>query len=87
MHCVALSWELPFDVGNEIQGDTLRFDLGFYTEQARQRRYRSRSAGRPDFPAYAGPLSSRSTLDRVADRVTTRGMTFVLPGTTAVPAG
>ena len=35
MHCVALSWELPFDVGNEIQGDTLGFDLGFYTEQAR----------------------------------------------------
>jgi len=35
MHCVALSWELPFDVGNEVQGDTLGFDLGFYTEQAR----------------------------------------------------
>ena len=35
MHCVALEWELPFDVGNEIQGDTLGFDLGFYTEQAR----------------------------------------------------
>ncbi|TKX84916.1 hypothetical protein EXE43_16360 [Halorubrum sp. SS5] len=35
MHCVALSWELPFDVGNEIQGDTLGFDLGFYTEQER----------------------------------------------------
>jgi hypothetical protein len=35
MHCVALSWEVPVDVGNEIQGDTLGFDLGFYTEQAR----------------------------------------------------
>jgi len=35
MHCVALSWELPFDVGNEVQGDTLGFDLGFYTEQER----------------------------------------------------
>ncbi|MFD1598416.1 vWA domain-containing protein [Halobellus rarus] len=35
MHCVALSWELPFEVGNEIQGDTLGFDLGFYTEQER----------------------------------------------------
>ncbi|OYR46821.1 SipW-dependent-type signal peptide and vWA domain-containing protein [Halorubrum sp. Ea8] len=35
MHCVALEWELPFDVGNEVQGDTLGFDLGFYTEQAR----------------------------------------------------
>ena len=35
MHCVALSWELPFEVGNEIQGDTLGFDLGCYTEQER----------------------------------------------------
>ena len=35
MHCVALSWELPFEIGNEIQGDTLGFDLGFYTEQER----------------------------------------------------
>jgi predicted ribosomally synthesized peptide with SipW-like signal peptide len=35
MHCVALAWELPFEVGNEIQGDTLGFDLGFYTEQER----------------------------------------------------
>ena len=35
MHCVALEWELPFDVGNEVQGDTLGFDLGFYTEQER----------------------------------------------------
>ncbi|RJX48215.1 SipW-dependent-type signal peptide-containing protein [Halonotius pteroides] len=35
MHCVALSWELPFTVGNQVQGDTLGFDLGFYTEQER----------------------------------------------------
>ncbi|PHQ45794.1 hypothetical protein DJ68_10875 [Halorubrum sp. C3] len=35
MHCVALEWELPLEVGNEIQGDTLAFDLSFYTEQAR----------------------------------------------------
>ena len=35
MHCIALSWELPFEVGNEVQGDTLAFDLGFYTEQER----------------------------------------------------
>ncbi|MEZ3170006.1 vWA domain-containing protein [Halorubrum sp. RMP-47] len=35
MHCVALEWELPLEVGNEVQGDTLAFDLGFHTEQAR----------------------------------------------------
>jgi predicted ribosomally synthesized peptide with SipW-like signal peptide len=35
MHCVALEWELPFAVGNEVQGDSVSFDLGFYTEQER----------------------------------------------------
>ncbi|QSG08002.1 VWA domain-containing protein [Halapricum desulfuricans] len=35
MYCVALSWELPFEVGNEVQGDSVTFDLGFYTEQER----------------------------------------------------
>ncbi|MBS3760362.1 SipW-dependent-type signal peptide-containing protein [Halodesulfurarchaeum sp.] len=35
MHCIGLSWELPLEVGNEIQGDTMGFDLGFYTEQER----------------------------------------------------
>jgi predicted ribosomally synthesized peptide with SipW-like signal peptide len=35
MYCVALEWELPFEVGNEVQGDTVGFDLGFYTEQER----------------------------------------------------
>ncbi|MFW6458643.1 MAG: SipW-dependent-type signal peptide-containing protein [Halodesulfurarchaeum sp.] len=35
MHCIGLSWEVPLEVGNEIQGDTMGFDLGFYTEQER----------------------------------------------------
>ena len=35
MYCVALEWELPFEVGNDVQGDTVAFDLGFYTEQER----------------------------------------------------
>ena len=32
---VALKWELPADVGNEIQTDSLTFDLSFYAEQCR----------------------------------------------------
>ncbi|WP_193309660.1 VWA domain-containing protein [Halorubrum halophilum] len=35
MYCVGLEWELPFEVGNIIQGDEVGFDLGFYTEQER----------------------------------------------------
>jgi len=34
-HDISLSWNVPTDVGNEIQGDSVTFDLGFYTEQAR----------------------------------------------------
>ena len=33
--CIALEWHLPFEVGNEIQGDSVVFDLDFYAEQCR----------------------------------------------------
>jgi len=32
---VGFAWWLPLDVGNEVQTDEVRFDLGFYTEQCR----------------------------------------------------
>jgi len=35
IHCFGLSWWVPEDVGNEIQSDSVSFDLGFYTEQCR----------------------------------------------------
>ncbi|MGQ4555645.1 SipW-dependent-type signal peptide-containing protein [Halobellus sp. GM3] len=34
-HYIGLAWWLPRDVGNEVQGDSVAFDLGFYTEQCR----------------------------------------------------
>ncbi|WP_049984810.1 SipW-dependent-type signal peptide-containing protein [Halobellus rufus] len=34
-HFVGFAWWLPRDVGNEVQGDSVSFDLGFYTEQCR----------------------------------------------------
>jgi len=34
-HYIGFAWWLPRDVGNEVQGDTVSFDLGFYTEQCR----------------------------------------------------
>lgn len=33
--CVSFEWCLPTNVGNEVQGDSISFDLGFYTEQCR----------------------------------------------------
>jgi predicted ribosomally synthesized peptide with SipW-like signal peptide len=33
--CICFDWEVPTSVGNEIQGDSLEFDLQFYALQAR----------------------------------------------------
>lgn len=30
-----IKWEIPLETGNEIQGDSKTFDIGFYTEQER----------------------------------------------------
>jgi hypothetical protein len=35
VHRLGLRWSLPIDHANELQGDSTRFDLGFYTEQCR----------------------------------------------------
>ena len=35
VHHVAFAWWVPRDVGNEIQSDSVTFDLGLYTEQCR----------------------------------------------------
>jgi predicted ribosomally synthesized peptide with SipW-like signal peptide len=35
VHHVSLSWWVPVDHGNEIQSDSVTFDLGLYTEQCR----------------------------------------------------
>jgi predicted ribosomally synthesized peptide with SipW-like signal peptide len=34
-YCIGFDWRLPVDHANEIQGDSVGFDLGFYTEQCR----------------------------------------------------
>lgn len=34
-HCIDFRWELPVDHGNEVQSDSVSFDLGFDTEQCR----------------------------------------------------
>ncbi|MFC5277885.1 VWA domain-containing protein [Halorubrum rubrum] len=34
-HCLGFEWEVPTDVGNEIQTDSVAFDLGFYALQSR----------------------------------------------------
>lgn len=34
-HYIAFKWHLPTTVGNEVQGESVEFDLSFYTEQCR----------------------------------------------------
>ncbi len=34
-YCVGFEWRLPERVGNEVQSDSVSFDLGFYAEQCR----------------------------------------------------
>ncbi len=33
--CVGLSWHLPADTANHVQGDSVQFNVGFYAEQSR----------------------------------------------------
>jgi predicted ribosomally synthesized peptide with SipW-like signal peptide len=33
--CIGVEWSLPFETGNEVQSDSVSFDVGFEVEQAR----------------------------------------------------
>ncbi|MFB6194552.1 MAG: LamG-like jellyroll fold domain-containing protein [Haloplanus sp.] len=46
VHQVSVVWWLPIDHGNQVQSDSVQFDLGFYTEQCRH------NAGETDLVAY-----------------------------------
>jgi hypothetical protein len=35
VHSVGFAWWLPVDHANQIQSDSVTFDIGFYTEQCR----------------------------------------------------
>ena len=48
--CIGFEWELPFEVGNEVQSDSVAFDFGFEVEQSRHN----------DDP-FATPASTNST--------------------------
>jgi predicted ribosomally synthesized peptide with SipW-like signal peptide len=46
VHQVSVVWWLPIDHGNQVQSDSVTFDLGFYTEQCRH------NAGETELVAY-----------------------------------
>jgi predicted ribosomally synthesized peptide with SipW-like signal peptide len=45
-HCFGFSWWHPADHGNEVQTDSVGFDIGFYTEQCRH----NDGSGQSDIP-------------------------------------
>jgi hypothetical protein len=45
---IGFAWYLPVDHANEIQTDSVSFDLGFYTEQCR---HNDGSGQAPETPA------------------------------------
>jgi predicted ribosomally synthesized peptide with SipW-like signal peptide len=47
VHSVSVAWWLPVDHANEVQSDTVTFDLGLYTEQCRHNRADGRSETTP----------------------------------------
>ncbi|MDZ5811352.1 vWA domain-containing protein [Halorubrum sp. AD140] len=58
--CIGFEWCLPTDVGNEVQTDSVAFDLGFYAEQ-------SRHNDAPDVSISGTDVDSNSTGNVSAD--------------------
>ncbi|WP_238993866.1 SipW-dependent-type signal peptide-containing protein, partial [Halobellus captivus] len=72
-YCIGVRWWIPKEVGNEIQGDTLDFDLGFYTEQCRHNdgcepRDIDLSTGVADWSVTDGPQTGGSIVQTPHNR-------------------
>lgn len=59
--CVRLDWEVPTWVGNEIQADSVSFDLQFYAEQARH------NDGTGDWTLVSSGDDLQTAVDNAAD--------------------
>nr|WP_264474908.1 choice-of-anchor W domain-containing protein [Salinirubrum litoreum] len=55
-HYIGFDWWLPLDHANEIQTDSVQFDLGFYTEQCRHNNGSGQGGGvgDPEIPSRTG---------------------------------
>ncbi|MFB6109185.1 MAG: vWA domain-containing protein [Haloplanus sp.] len=56
-HCIGFAWWLPVDHANEIQSDSVAFDLGFYAEQCRH----NTGAGMPPETTTSTPTSTSTS--------------------------
>ncbi|WP_336036684.1 SipW-dependent-type signal peptide-containing protein [Halobacterium yunchengense] len=72
-YCIGVHWWVPDEVGNVIQGDTLSFDLGFYTEQCRHNdgcdpRSLDLSTGIADWSISSGPQTGDAVVQTPHER-------------------
>ncbi|AZH25003.1 LamG domain-containing protein [Haloplanus aerogenes] len=74
VHEVSVVWWLPIDHGNQVQSDSVTFDLGFYTEQCRH------NDGETDLVAYY-------PFEGSADDVSGNGYDGTLVGNTSFTSG
>jgi predicted ribosomally synthesized peptide with SipW-like signal peptide len=49
--CVCVEWELPYEVGNEVQGDSLAFGVAFHAVQARHNDGTQNPCGENEIPS------------------------------------
>ncbi|MFB6101768.1 MAG: vWA domain-containing protein [Haloplanus sp.] len=86
-HCIGFSWWLPVDHANEIQTDSVSFDLGFYTEQCRHNDQTVDTACEPCSFDTTSPTDSEVSVLSTDDSAFPDLSTFVRVDTTAGNAG
>jgi len=77
VHYIGFAWELPVDHANEIQSDSVTFDLGFYTEQCRHN----------DGVGLATDLTAYYPLDGTAEDVSGNGYDGTVVGDVSYAGG
>jgi predicted ribosomally synthesized peptide with SipW-like signal peptide len=81
VHSLGFLWELPVDHANEIQSDSVTFDLGFYTEQCRH------NDGGGDAAGLSRGLEAYYPLDGTADDASGNGYDGAITGDVSFASG
>jgi predicted ribosomally synthesized peptide with SipW-like signal peptide len=81
VHSLGFLWELPVDHANEVQSDSVTFDLGFYTEQCRH------NDGDGDAAGLSRGLEAYYPLDGTADDASGNGYDGAITGDVSFASG
>jgi predicted ribosomally synthesized peptide with SipW-like signal peptide len=75
--CLCVDWEIPIDVGNEIQSDSVEFDIQFAAAQERN----NSDPEDPFVDATVGPSGDFSTIESAVDNADSGDVISVASGT------